>query len=74
MLTDTEKQIIDFAATQYKYQGAREQDIAQTFGNVTHYYQRLNKLIDTEAAVAYAPHTVNRLRAARTTRRRNATP
>lgn len=69
MLTDTEKQIIDLAASKYKYQGARELEIAASFGNVTHFYQRLIRILDTEAAVAYDPHTVARLRARRRSRR-----
>lgn len=65
MLTDTDKQVLDLATRPYKYQGAREQDIRALFGNVTHYYQHLNKLIDTQPAVEYAPRTVNQLRARR---------
>jgi hypothetical protein len=71
MLTDTEMQIIDMAAASYKYQGARESDIQSTFGNVTHFYQRLNRIIDTEAALAYDPYTVNRIRGTRRSRARS---
>lgn len=69
MLTDTEKQILTLAAAPYKYQGARETDIAARFGNVTRFYQQLNRILDTEAALAHDPYTVTRLRARRRSRR-----
>jgi hypothetical protein len=62
MLTTSEKNMLNLAGRTYKYEGAREQDIRTEFGNVTHYYQQLNKLIDTRPALEYAPALVNQLR------------
>lgn len=46
--------------------GAKDQAAYDRFGlNPTRYYQRLNVLIDEQAAVAHDPHTVNRLRRVR---------
>lgn len=55
----------------WKYAGAKEQAIRELFGlSATAYYQILNALIDTEAALAHDPMLVKRLRRLRTTRQR----
>lgn len=62
-LNDTEKQIIDFAARWWKYAGAQEQAIRDTFDvGGTRFWQQLNDLLDRPAALAYDPVTINRYR------------
>lgn len=76
-LTDDETAILDFERTWWKYPGAKEQAIVQQFGVLTvRYYQRLNALIDSDAALAYDPLTVKRLRRLRDARaaQRRAAP
>ncbi|OMH31643.1 hypothetical protein BGP79_11235 [Tersicoccus sp. Bi-70] len=58
----------------WKYAGAKEQVIRETFDlSATHYYQILNALIDTEAALVHDPMLVKRLRRQRATRQRART-
>ncbi|GAA2202377.1 DUF3263 domain-containing protein [Sinomonas flava] len=58
----------------WKYAGAKEQAIRDLFDlSATHYYQQLNTLIDTEAALAHDPMLVKRLRRLRTSRQRART-
>lgn len=52
--------------------GAKDQAVRYELGlSATTYYQRLNVLIDTEAALAADPLTVNRLRRIRSSRVRS---
>ena len=54
--------------------GSKEAEIRERFGiSTTRYYQLLNALIDTEAALAYDPLLVKRLRRMRTARQRERT-
>lgn len=63
MLTDLDRQMLDFAAQQWRYLGAQEQAIREQFDcSATRYWQRVNTLIEEPEALAYAPMTVNRLR------------
>jgi len=79
-LTDLDRQLLDFAGCWYRYAGAQEQDILDTFGfRATTYWRKINDLLDRPEALAYAPVTVNRLRRlrlerqeARSTRRATA--
>lgn len=65
-----EKRILDFANRRFHTPGEREQAIRDEFGySATRYYQRLGALIDQPRALAYAPLTVNRLRAVREIKR-----
>ena len=65
-----EKRILDFANRRFHTPGEREQAIRDEFGySATRYFQRLNALIDQPRALAYAPLTVNRLRAVREIKR-----
>lgn len=60
-LTDTERDVLDFAGLTWKYAGAREQAIRDRFGwSVARYSQVLLGLLDRPAALAYAPMTVRR--------------
>lgn len=66
LLTDTQKQMIDVAAGSYKYAGSLEVEAQDRFGlSPTRYWQEVNRLIQTEAAVVYRPAAVARLNARR---------
>ena len=66
MLTDAQKRMIDVAAGTYKYTGSLEVEAQRQFGlSPTRYWQEVNRLIRTEAAVAYRPAAVARLNARR---------
>jgi hypothetical protein len=73
-LTEREVQMLALERNWWKYAGAKEQAIRELFGlSATHYYQLLNALIDTEAALAHDPMLVKRLRRLRTSRQRART-
>ena len=68
-LSAREQQMLDLERQWWKYAGAKEQAIREKFElSATHYYQVLNALIDTEAALAYDPMLVKRLRRLRLSR------
>jgi hypothetical protein len=70
-LSDRDQDTLDFEVSWWKYAGAKEQAIREKFDeSATRYYQRLNHLIDTPEAMAYAPLTVRRLQRLRKTRER----
>lgn len=62
---------LDFERGWWKYAGAKEAAIRERFDeSSTRYYQRLNALIDTPAALAHNPMLVRRLRRLRAARAR----
>ena len=66
-----ERDILAFERQWWKYAGAKEQAIRELFDmSTTRYYQVLNALIDTPAALAADPMLVKRLRRVRATRQR----
>ena len=66
-----EREILAFERQWWKYAGAKEQAIRELFDmSTTRYYQVLNALIDTPAALAADPMLVKRLRRLRATRQR----
>lgn len=68
-LTDLELQVLDFESRWWKYAGAKESAVRDTFGwSSTRYYQHLNALIDRPAALAQDPLLVRRLRRLRAAR------
>ncbi|PJI93986.1 DUF3263 domain-containing protein [Luteimicrobium subarcticum] len=70
-LTDREREILDFERQWWKYAGAKETAVKELFGlTATRYYQQLNALLDSEAALAHDPMLVKRLRRLRSTRQR----
>ncbi|MFC3298335.1 DUF3263 domain-containing protein [Arthrobacter agilis] len=70
-LTDREQRMLALEREWWKYSGAKEQAIRDLFTlSATHYYQLLNALIDTEAALAHDPMLVKRLRRLRSTRQK----
>lgn len=55
--------MLEFERSWWKYPGAEETALLERFGwSMTRYYQVLNALIDTPAALAFDPLTVNWLR------------
>ncbi|GAA3299684.1 DUF3263 domain-containing protein [Glutamicibacter nicotianae] len=70
-LDERSQQILNLEKLWWKYAGAKEQAITMQFSmSPTNYYQLLNQLIETDAALAYDPMLVKRLRRARSTKRR----
>jgi hypothetical protein len=70
-LTDDQKAVLDFERAWWKYAGAKEAQIRERFDtSTTRYYQRLGALLENQAAEAYAPDLVHRLRRLRTARQR----
>ncbi|MGH3494613.1 MAG: DUF3263 domain-containing protein [Sciscionella sp.] len=66
-----DREILAFERQWWKYAGAKEQAIRELFDmSTTRYYQVLNTLIDTPAALAADPMLVKRLRRLRATRQR----
>lgn len=62
-LTGEDKAILAMERQFWKAAGAKEEAIRDQLGMTPiRYYQRLNQLIATAAALAYDPVTVNRLR------------
>lgn len=70
-LTDRDAQVLSFERQWWKYAGAKEHAIRELFGmSPTRYYQVLNALIDSPAALAADPMLVKRLRRMRASRQR----
>jgi hypothetical protein len=62
-LTAREVEVLAFERQWWKYAGAKEQAVRELFDlSATRYYQVLNALIDTPAALAHDPMLVKRLR------------
>jgi hypothetical protein len=70
-LSDRDREILAFERQWWKYAGAKEQAVRELFGlSATRYYQVLNALIDSPAALAHDPMLVKRLRRMRASRQR----
>lgn len=70
-LDERSQRILALERQWWKYAGAKEQAIRELFGlSAANYYQLLNALIDTDAALAHDPMLVKRLRRLRSTRHR----
>src|SRR5450759_4553963 len=70
-LSDRDEQLLAFERQWWKYAGAKEQAIRDLFDmSATRYYQVLNALIDSPAALAHDPMLVKRLRRLRASRQR----
>lgn len=60
-LSDDDKRILDFAGRTYNHPGKQHEDILTEFGyRPTTFYRRLNDLLSSPHAMAYAPQTVKR--------------
>ena len=70
-LSERDREIIAFERQWWKYAGAKEQAIKELFDmSATRYYQVLNALIDSPAALAHDPMLIKRLRRLRASRQR----
>ena len=73
-LSERDTAMLDLERQWWKYAGAKEQAIRELFDlSATHYYQILNALIDTDAALMHDPMLVKRLRRLRMTRQKART-
>lgn len=73
-LSERDQQVLAFERQWWKYAGAKEQAIRELFDmSATRYYQVLNALIDSPAALEHDPMLVKRLRRMRSTRQRART-
>ncbi|MCP2264710.1 DUF3263 domain-containing protein [Promicromonospora thailandica] len=71
-LSDRDREILAFERRWWKYAGAKEEAARELFGmTATRYYQVLNALIDSPAALEHDPMLVTRLRRLRATRQRS---
>lgn len=70
-LAERDARILAFERQWWRFAGSKEDAIRAEFSmSATEYYQVLNALIDTEAALAHDPMLVKRLRRMRATRQR----
>jgi hypothetical protein len=70
-LSERDRAILEFERQWWKYAGAKEQAIRDLFDmSATRYYQVLNALIDSPAALEADPMLVKRLRRMRSARQR----
>lgn len=70
-LSETDYSVLQFERGWWRFAGAKEQAINAEFGMTpTQYYQVLNRLIDSPAALAAEPLLVKRLRRLRDSRQR----
>lgn len=60
-LTDTQKETLDLEAQWFATTGCKETAIRGMGLTPVRYYQLLNRLIDSEAALVHNPAVVNRL-------------
>ncbi|MFB4298292.1 DUF3263 domain-containing protein [Actinomadura sp. NTSP31] len=71
LLSERDRRILSFERKWWKYAGAKEQAIRETFDmSATRYYQLLNILIDRPEALECDPMLVKRLRRMRSQRQR----
>lgn len=74
-LSDRDRRLLQFEQGWWLHPGAKEEAIRAEFGiSSTRYYQILNRLIDSEAALIADPMLVRRLRRLREQRRAARSP
>ena len=67
--------MLAFERQWWRHAGSKEQAIREQFGlSATRYYQALNQLLDSSAALEFDPIVVGRLRRLRATRARTRSP
>lgn len=70
-LSERDREILALERVWWKYAGAKEQAIREKFDmSTTRYYQILNGLLDSRAALEFDPLLVKRLRRMRASRQR----
>lgn len=73
-LSARDHEILELEKRPWAYDGSKEQVVRDAFGlSATRYYQVLNRLIDSDAALAAEPLLVKRLRRLRAQRQRQRT-
>lgn len=73
-LSDRDREILAFERQWWKYAGSKEQAIKELFDmSSTRYYQVLNALLDSPAALEADPMLIKRLRRMRASRQRART-
>ncbi|WP_369369934.1 DUF3263 domain-containing protein [Promicromonospora sp. Populi] len=73
-LSDRDRDVLAFERRWWKYAGAKEEAARELFDlTATRYYQVLNTLIDSPAALKHDPMLVTRLRRLRSARQRGRT-
>ena len=73
-LSERDAAILAFEKQWWKYAGAKEQAIRELFDlSATQYYQVLNSLLDSPAALTAEPMLIKRLRRMRASRQRDRT-
>ncbi len=62
MVSERDREVLDFEGAWWLYPGPKDRAIREYLGmSSTRYYQILRRLMDDDAARAYAPLTVRRL-------------
>lgn len=62
-LSERDEALLRFERRSWRRAGAKEAAVRATFGlSMTGYYQNVNRLIDSEAALAFDPILIRRLR------------
>lgn len=69
-MTDTDRAILELESRWYRHAGSKQQAVRELGLVETHYWQRLNRLLDDPEATAEFPELVNRLRRLRDARAR----
>lgn len=73
-LGDREREVLDFERDWPRHQGDKRAAIKERFGiSAARYYQLLANIVDKDAAIAYDPLTVRRIRRRRQDRDRRGT-
>jgi Protein of unknown function (DUF3263) len=71
VLDERSRGILDFEREWWKHPGPKDRAIRERFAvSAARYHQLLNRIVDQQAAVAYDPMLVRRLRRLREERRR----
>jgi len=70
-LSEREREVLTFEREWWKHAGSKERAVRERFGfSVTRYYQILNELIDSPAALAEDQMLIRRLRRQRAARQK----
>ena len=73
-LTEAQASLLEFEKQWWALPGSKESEIRERFDiSPTRYYQLINALIDSEAALVHDPLLVKRLRRLRSTRQKERT-
>lgn len=69
MVSERDRKVLDFEGSWWLFPGPKDRAIREYLEmSATSYYKAVRRLIDDEAALAYAPMTVLRLRTMRSER------